>query len=64
MNPANNVPYQMPIANVGNHQHYGAPRVVNHWLAANQGPVNAFANIGLAYEAMYAGNDQAPRPEV
>ena len=70
MNNLNNNPRvnQAPIANVGNPQHYEAPRVINYWmLAVNQGPqgpLNAFANIALAHQEMHAGNGHIPKPGV
>ncbi len=61
----NNMPIQGPmVVNVGNPQHYGAPRIVNRWLAANQGPLDAFANIALGFQDMNAGNDHNQRPGV
>lgn len=71
MNPVtNNAPLikcQMPIANFGIPQHYEPPqRAINYWMvAANQGPLNAFANIAMAHQAeMHAGNGHTSKPGV
>jgi len=61
----NNMPNQIPlVANVGDPQHYGAPRVINRWIAANQGPLDAFANIALDFQGLHAGNGPRPKPGV